>query len=139
MALKEITGQDFTKSRSFKDIPMNFFKNPFTKDIGSVSNEESIKQSIRNILLTAPGEKLFQPKFGSRIYQMLFEQLDAFLIDSLQVEILNTIRNYEKRVTVTNLVCRPDYDNNAISVLLEYKIVGIPITETIQFVLQRPS
>jgi len=117
---------------------MNFFKNSFTKDISVVKNAEAIKQSVRNIVLTSPGEKLFDPTFGSRIYTMLFEPLDAFLIDALSVEILNTVKNYEKRVTVTDLKCKADYDNNAVDVTLEYKIIGIPVTETIQFVLQRP-
>ncbi len=49
-------------------------------DISPVTNEESIKQSIRNIVLTAPGEKLFNPKFGSSVYKMLFEPLDPFMI-----------------------------------------------------------
>ena len=40
---------------------MSILKNPFSKDIASVTNEESIKQSIKNIVLTAPGEKLFNP------------------------------------------------------------------------------
>ena len=50
------------------------------------------------------------------------------MIDSLQVEILNTIKNYEKRVEVTNLRCIPDYDLNSVTVSLEYRIVGLPIT-----------
>ena len=139
MTLKPISSSDLKRSRSFKDISMSILKNPFTKDIASVTNEESIKQSIKNIVLTAPGEKLFNPKFGSNVYNMLFEPLDPFMIDSLQVEILNTIKNYEKRVEVTNLRCIPDYDLNSVTVSLEYRIVGLPITETIQFVLQRPS
>lgn len=139
MTLKPISSSDLKRSRSFKDISMSILKNPFSKDIASVTNEESIKQSIKNIVLTAPGEKLFNPKFGSNVYNMLFEPLDPFMIDSLQVEILNTIKNYEKRVEVTNLRCIPDYDLNSVTVSLEYRIVGLPITETIQFVLQRPS
>ena len=139
MTLKPISSSDLKRSRSFKDINMSILKNPFSKDIASVTNEESIKQSIKNIVLTAPGEKLFNPKFGSNVYNMLFEPLDPFMIDSLQVEILNTIKNYEKRVEVTNLRCIPDYDLYSVTVSLEYRIVGLPITETIQFVLQRPS
>lgn len=139
MTLKPISSSDLKRSRSFRDINMSILKNPFTKDIASVKDEESIKQSIKNIVLTAPGEKLFNPKFGSNVYNMLFEPLDPFMIDSLQVEILNTIKNYEKRVEVTNLRCIPDYDLNSVTVSLEYRIVGLPITETIQFVLQRPS
>lgn len=139
MALKPITSSDLKRSRAFKDINMSILKNPFTKDIASVTNEESIKQSIKNIVLTSPGEKLFNAKFGSNVYNLLFEPLDPFMIDSLQIEILNTIKNYEKRVEVTNLRCIPDYDYNSVTVSLEYRIIGLPITETIQFVLQRPS
>jgi phage baseplate assembly protein W len=138
MALKPITGKDYKKSRSFQDISMGFLRNPFTEDVSKVTNDQAIKQSIRNLVLTTPGEKLFNPSFGSRVSELLFEQLDPFLVDSIQTEILNTIRNYEKRVVVTNLRCIPDYDNNAISVSLEYQIIGLPIVENIQFVLQRP-
>lgn len=138
MALKPITGKDFTKSRSFKDISMGFLKNPFTKDISPVTNEECIKQSVKNIVLTVPGEKFFKPQFGSKISQLLFEPLDPFLIDAIKSEILNTVSNYEKRVVVTNIRCIPDYENNAISVSLEYQVIGLPIVETISFVLQRP-
>lgn len=138
MALKKITSNDFKKSRNFRDISLSFLKNPFTKDISPVLNAESIKQSVKNIVLTAPGEKLFNPKFGSKVYKLLFEPLDPFIIDSIQTEILNTITNYEKRVIVTNLKCVPNYDDNALDVSLEYQIIGLPITESVQFVLQRP-
>lgn len=138
MAYIPLKGTDFVKSRSFTDVSVGLLKNYFTKDVASVKNDESIKQSIKNIVLTAPGEKLFKPNFGSQVGKLLFEQLDPFLIDSIETDILNTIRNYEKRVVVTNILCVPDYDTNSISVDLEYKIVGLPTIESIQFILQRP-
>lgn len=138
MAYIPLKGTDFVKSRSFTDISVGLLKNYFTQDVASVKNDESIKQSIKNIVLTAPGEKLFKPNFGSQVGKLLFEQLDPFLIDSIETDILNTIRNYEKRVIVTNILCVPDYDTNSISVDLEYKIVGLPTIESIQFILQRP-
>jgi len=102
------------------------------------SNEEAIKQAVKNLVLTTPGEKFFNPRFGSRVSQLLFEQLDPFLVDSIRSEILNTIRNYERRVNVTDIKCIPDYDSNSINVKLEYQIIGLPLVETITFVLQRP-
>ena len=138
MALKDITGKDFTKSRSFRDISTNLVRNPFTSDVSVVNNADAIKQSIKNLVLTVPGEKLFNPSYGSRVSQLLFEPLDPFLVDSLQTEILNTIKNHERRVIVTNLECQPNYDENSIEVTLEYQIIGLPITQTVQFVLERP-
>jgi len=138
MALKDISNKDFKKSRSFRDISTNLVRNPFTKDVSVVKDADAIKQAIKNLVLTAPGEKLFNYRYGSKVYQLLFEPLDPFLIDAIQTEILNTIKNYEKRVIVTDLDCLPDYDSNSINVTLEYQIIGLPITQTVQFVLQRP-
>ena len=138
MALKPISGKDFAKSRAFQDIPVGFTKNPFTKDITSVKNDSAIKQAVKNIVLTAPGEKPFQPNFGSTVSQLLFEPLDPFLIDAIQSEILNTLQQPEPRIAITKLECKPDYDDNAITVDLEYQIVGLPVIENITFVLQRP-
>jgi phage baseplate assembly protein W len=138
MALKDITGKDFKKSRSFRDISTNLVRNPFTSDVAVVNNADAIKQAVKNLILTAPGEKLFNPKYGSRVSQLLFEPLDPFLVDTLQTEILNTIKNNERRVVVTSLECRPNYDENSLEVTLEYQIIGLPITQTVQFVLERP-
>lgn len=117
---------------------MGLERNPFTNDISTLSNSEAIKASVRNIVLTAPGEKFFNPNFGSKITKLLFEPLDPFLIDAIQNEILNTIRNHEKRVTVRKVRCKANYDDNSIDVYLSYKIIGIPLTESVNFVLQRP-
>ena len=138
MALKNITGKDFKKSRSFRDISTNLVRNPFTSDVAVVNNADAIKQAVKNLILTAPGEKLINPKFGSKVSQLLFEPLDPFLVDTLQTEILNTIKNNERRVVVTNLECTLNYDENSIEVTLEYQIIGLPITQTVQFVLERP-
>jgi|TARA_B100000085_G_scaffold23128_1_gene19438 phage baseplate assembly protein W len=140
MALKSITGADFgrNRSRAFKDLAMDFTRNAFTNDVNSVSNDNAIKQSVKNLVLTVPGEKFYQPNYGSRITALLFEPLDPFLVDAIQNEILNTLRNNEKRITVTKVQCAADYENNAIEVTVEYKIIGLPIVENVEFVLQRP-
>ena len=70
-------------------------RNPFTKDIYGVSNENAIKQSIKNLVLTVPGEKPFQPLVGSRVNELLFEPLDPFIADSIKDEIINTIKQHE--------------------------------------------
>ena len=81
MALKDIDGSDFKRSRRSEDVNISLPKNPFTKDIYGVSNENAIKQSIKNLVLTVPGEKPFQPLVGSRVNELLFEPLDPFIAD----------------------------------------------------------
>lgn len=137
MALKPISGKDIKRSKSFKDLSMSFSRNRFTDDVSSVTNENSIKQAIKNLILTVPGEKPFQPLVGSRVYELLFEPLDPFTVDAIQDEIINTITQNEKRVQLINVDVTPIYENNKINVTVEYQVVGVPIIEEITFVLQQ--
>ena len=139
MALKKIGGSDLKKSKSFKDFSVNFARNPFTDDLSIVNNDNSIKQAVKNIILTSPGEKPFQPLVGSSVNRLLFEPLDAFTADAVAEEIRTTINQYEPRVSLTKVDVTPIFEGNKLNVSLEYRIVGLPIVETIEFVLQRPE
>ena len=139
MALKKIGGSNLKRSRSFKDFSVNFARNPFTDDLSVVNNDNSIKQAVKNIILTSPGEKPFQPLVGSSVNRLLFEPLDAFTADAVAEEIRTTINQYEPRVKLTKVNVTPIIEGNKLNVSLEYKIVGLPIVETIEFVLQRPE
>jgi len=139
MALKDIKGKDFKRSRNFADLNIGLPLNPFTKDIYKVTNENSIKQAVKNLVLTVPGEKPFQPLVGSRVNELLFEPLDAFTADAIKEEVINTIKQYEPRVNLTRVVVTPIVANNKINIEIEYKIVGLPVVESISFVLQRPE
>ena len=94
---------------------------------------------MKNLILTAPGEKPFQPLVGSSVRDLLFEPLDAFTVDTLTDEITQTINQYEPRVKLTNVIVTPIEESNKINVSIEYQVVGLPIVETIEFVLQRPE
>ena len=59
-------------SQGFKDISMTFQSNPLNGDIIGIKNENAIARSVRNIVFTLPGEKPFDPDFGSNISKTLF-------------------------------------------------------------------
>tara|TARA_B100000427_G_scaffold210630_1_gene175591 strand:- start:730 stop:1155 length:426 start_codon:yes stop_codon:yes gene_type:complete len=141
VSLKPITSADLTKgkSRRFTDVNIAFSKNRFTDDCSKVSNENAIKQAIKNLVLTRPGEKLFRSNVGCGVYQRLFEQLDAFSIDTIQSDIINTINQYESRVQLLACNLVPHYSSGKVNVSVRYKVVGLPIVESIAFVLQRPT
>ena len=139
MALKKITGKDQKRSRSFTDLSLGMVRNANTKDIDVVKNDNEIKQAVKNLIMTAPGEKPFQPLVGSNISQLLFEPMDDFTGDAVNEEVINTINRFEPRVRLANCIVRPDFDRNSFNVTVEYKIVGVPIVETVEFVLQRPE
>ena len=114
-------------SRSFKDLSMSFKVNPLNDDLIPLKNEAAIARSIRNIVFTSPGEKIFNPEFGSEISKVLFENIDEISAISIKDEIETSIRNYEPRVNLEEVDIEPNYDNNQFDVRINYRIVGIDV------------
>ncbi len=137
MAIKPITSRNLKVSRNFKDLANSFLRNPVTKDLTVLTNQQAIKQAMKNLVLTSPGEKLFQPDVGSKVYELLFEPLDPFTIDTLKDEIVDTLLNYEPRIEVINVEITAENDMHELRVDVEYRIVGQPLVQTIDFILER--
>jgi phage baseplate assembly protein W len=114
-------------SKGFLDISSSFQVNPLNFDLISLKNETAIARSVRNLVLTTPGEKFFNENLGSRISQSLFENIDEINASIIKDEIVNTIENYEPRVELIEVFVAPDYDNYTFNVTIQYTIVGIDV------------
>ena len=114
-------------SKSFKDLSMSFKFNPLSGDLIALKNENAIARAVRNIVSTTPGEKLFDPDFGSSISEILFENVDDITAVSIQDEIRNCLNNYEPRVDLIDVNVDPNFDENQFDVKITYRIVGIDI------------
>jgi len=124
-------------SQSFKDISMSFGKNPMTNDLIALKNANAIARSVRNIVLTIPGEKPFDPYFGSNVRNILFENLDNISASLIVDEIRSSIQNYESRVELVSVEAVPDFDNNTYDVVIIYDIIGADIPpQELQFALE---
>ena len=122
--------------RKFKDVSMSFEKNPLNDDLISLSNTSAIARSIRNIVFTSPGEKFFNPNFGSRISESLFENVDDVSALAIEDEIRSSIINFEPRVNLLDTVVVANPDDNEMNVTIEYEITGIDIPpQQLEFVL----
>tara|TARA_Y100001973_G_C5200290_1_gene337160 strand:- start:3115 stop:3516 length:402 start_codon:yes stop_codon:yes gene_type:complete len=123
-------------SKGFKDLSMSFKVNPLNDDLILLKNESAIARSIRNIVFTSPGEKPFNPDFGSNLSKILFELVDDIVAIDIKDEIETSIRNYEPRVELEEVDVEPDFDNNEFNVRINYKIVGIDVPpQQLEFVL----
>ena len=122
--------------QEFKDISMSFETNPLNDDLIALKNTTAIARSIRNIVFTRPGEKFFNPDFGSRITESLFENMDEVSALEVRDEIENSIKNFEPRVNVREVRVVPDFTNNEMNATIVYEIVGIDVPpQQLDFVL----
>ena len=113
-------------SRAFKDINLSFKRHPVTNDVLTVSDEDAIKRSVKNIIFTILGEKPFEPNFGSVINQSLFDLNTSLNEIRVSDEIKQSLLNYEPRIDniVTTTTIYPD--SNELNCIVQYDIVGIP-------------
>jgi len=114
-------------SRSFKDISLSFKRHPVTNDIISLKNEDAIKRSVQNIVLTLVGEKAFVPYFGTNINDSLFNLNTSVEAVGLKEQITTSINNFEPRVDNLNVTVTVDADSNDMYATIEYDIVGLPV------------
>ena len=122
--------------RKYKDISMSFVNNPLNDDLVSLNDTSAIARSLRNIVFTQPGEKFFNPDFGSRITESLFENVDEVSALAIEDEIKSSIINFEPRVNLSFVNVKPNPDDNEMNVTIEYEIVGIDIPpQQLEFVL----
>tara|TARA_B100000287_G_C19984047_1_gene523696 strand:- start:75 stop:476 length:402 start_codon:yes stop_codon:yes gene_type:complete len=124
-------------SKGFKDVSMSFQVNPITSDIIGVKNDTAIARSIRNLVLTTPGERFFNPDIGSGVSKVLFETIDEISSSVIRDEIEETIIRFEPRVKLEDVRVKPNYDNHEFDVTVTYTIVGIDVLpQQLTFALQ---
>jgi len=124
-------------SQGFKDISMSFQSNPLNSDLIVIKNVNAITRSIRNIVLTTPGEKFFDPDFGSNVTKLLFENVDDITASQIQEEIEFSINNYEPRVKLIDVQVIADNDNASFDTIITYEVIGADVPpQALEFALQ---
>ena len=113
-------------SKTFKDINLSFKRHPVTNDVLTISDEDAIKRSVKNIIFTILGEKPFQPNFGSIINDSLFELNTTLNEVRVSDEIKQSLLNYEQRIDNIVVTTSIYPDSNELNCTVQYDIVGIP-------------
>ena len=124
-------------SRTFTDVDFNFFSHPRTKDVTTRSDEEAIKQSVRNLILTRNYERPFRSYLGSQVNQLLFEPMSPLLTTMLERAISDVINNFEPRVVLLGVDVSYSPENNSMYVTITFRIKNTTVPVTVNLVLER--
>lgn len=125
------------KNKIYQDFFVSNFFSEDTKDLILLDNEDAIKQSVINILLTNTGERLFNPTIGSEINKLLFENVSNQTTSTLILLIKNAIENFEPRAKILDVVASPRPDENAYAVTIVFSTVNTTQPITLEFLLNR--
>lgn len=127
-----------TRSQEFySDFSKNLEQIPGRTDLSRRINESSVRESIKNIVLTNKGERLFQPDFGCDINASLFENIDANTIIILKDNIRKAIGTYEPRCIVKAVEIIADIDTNNIQATVLFSVINTSNTSSLTIDLVR--
>ena len=97
----------------------------------SYTTQEAIKTNIINFFLTGIGERYMNPTFGTRLRNLLFEQIEQEVIEDLKDTIREDVALYFPTVDIRNLslVAYPDY--NTVSFKMNYAVENTNIEDEV--------
>lgn len=104
----------------YSDIRKNMLMDSLTADVSAAVNDQAIKDSVMNLVMTTRGERLYQPEIGGNISSLLFELMSDETTYLLQRAIQEVITNWEPRAVLDQVQVLPDYDNNYYSITIRF-------------------
>lgn len=110
-------------TRVYRDVDLTFTAKP-AGDIYKKTDAASVKQAVKNILMTNRGEKPFLPKFGGNLNAFLFNLSSEFSEFDIEEEVTLAINNYEPRARVLEVKSTLKPDNNSVDVEVTFQVIS---------------
>jgi phage baseplate assembly protein W len=132
-----LTNESKRSARIYKDLNLDFQQNTATKDIQKITDVESVKRSVRNLINTNHYEKPFRPQVGSNLRAMLFELISPQMNHAISKEIDLLIRNYEPRAKLVQVSTMPNFDRNAYAATISFFVQNAPDRIIVESFLER--
>ena len=124
------------KDKSYVDISLAFTPSPVTGDLTVITNERAINQSIKNIIMTAPNEVVFNRNFGSTVGTYLFDFIDQGTAGLIDIEIRRAIEFNEPRAEIIDVTVDAQPDQHQFVCRISYKITGSDRTFVVDHILK---
>jgi phage baseplate assembly protein W len=113
------------KINLYQDFKKNLEISPVSSDITVWKDEDSVKESIKNLILTDRGERLMQPNIGGDINALLFENITPAVLILIQNQVRNTIELYEPRAELIDVTATSNIDDNTVRVKIVFYITNV--------------
>lgn len=124
-------------NRIYSDLDLSFAAHPITGDVVKRYDVNAVKQALKVLVLTNYYERPFQPKLGSPVYGMLFENVDRITASSLKLRLELLINRYEPRIRSQQIDVVPKFDTNEFEVTIVFYVVGVVEPVTFSTILRR--
>lgn len=125
------------KVNLYSDFRKDLLTSPLSEDIVMLKDEDAVKDSIKNLLLTDPGERPMQPYLGGGIREMLFENITPSTLKLIKDKVKTTIDVYEPRAELIDVTVSSEIDDNTVGVNVVFYIRNRQQPITLDVILER--
>ena len=131
------TNKSKRSNRTFKDLDLDFTRNPVTNDIKKIEDVDAVKRSVRNLVQTNFYDRPFHPEIGCGVRELLFEPFTPITGIFLKRKIEEVITNFEPRAVLNDISIEQDDDRNRLEVRIYFYVRGVPEPVVVTTFLQR--
>jgi phage baseplate assembly protein W len=121
----------------YSDFHKDLTSNPLSSDLALRTNEDAIKEALKNIILTDRGERLFQPNLGSDVRASLFENATPVTLKILEERVRDVINNYEPRVSIIDIDVTSLYDDNKVQIKIYFYVKNSEDPQSVTVLIER--
>lgn len=121
----------------YTDFKKDLQISPVSQDLTVWKDEDSVKESIRNLILTDRGERLMQPNIGGNLNAMLFENITPATLILIKNNVENTVNLYEPRAELIDVKVTSQIDDNTVRVNILFYITNVQQPITLDVFLER--
>jgi len=125
------------RKKGWADLNLRLTLHRIRKDIIPLKDDEAIKNSVKNLILTNFFERPFQPLVGANLRGLLFEPADAITKYELSDGIKQVLLDYEPRIRVSRVGIEDQSDRNAYRITVYFQIIEMDLNTEVEIVLQR--
>lgn len=94
-----------------------------TGSIALSNGAQDLDRAIQVVLMTAPGERLMRPKFGCKIWDLLFEPITSNLLGLMSEYVSQALSQWEPRIDISEVASVADpEDNGLIRIKIDYTV-----------------
>ncbi len=108
----------------YSDFKKDLEISPLSQDLTVFKDEDSIKESIRNLLLTDRGERLMQPNIGGNIRAMLFENITPGNLTLIEDQVRTTLDLHEPRAEIIDVSVSAIDEQNVVRIRIQFYILN---------------
>ena len=110
------------RQETYKDVDFTFKQNPNTNDVSIKKNNESIKQSVLNMLRSNRGGRPCNIGFGANLRSYLFENMTNITAAQMSTSVNMALANYEPRIEVLNTNIQARADENEVTITVTGRV-----------------